>query len=150
MESLATLLAAGAKGAPAVSPERDREIVAALDTLYQAAVERNDAETMGLILDERMSLVTGNGSVYSREDILQSARDRDDEYERQVEDAGAQIVRLWGDCAVVTARLWLKGTNRANAAQFDRRLWFSDTYVRTAQGWRYAFGQSSLDLPPQA
>ena len=29
----------------------------------------------------------------------------------------------------------------------DRTLWFSDTYVRTAQGWRYAFGQASLALP---
>lgn len=25
--------------------------------------------------------------------------------------------------------------------------WFSDTYVRTATGWRYVFGQSSMPLP---
>jgi hypothetical protein len=30
---------------------------------------------------------------------------------------------------------------------FNRRLWFSDTYVRTAAGWRYFFGQASLRLP---
>jgi hypothetical protein len=33
-------------------------------------------------------------------------------------------------------------------APFDRRLWFTDTYVRTLLGWRYAFGQASLSLPP--
>jgi hypothetical protein len=49
------------------------------------------------------------------------------------------------DTAIVTARLWLKGTH--NGAPFDRRLWFSDTYVRTPEGWRYAFGQASLSLP---
>jgi hypothetical protein len=45
----------------------------------------------------------------------------------------------------VTAKLWLKGTQQGKA--FDRRLWFSDTYVRTPGGWRYAFGQASLALP---
>jgi hypothetical protein len=48
-------------------------------------------------------------------------------------------VRVWGDAAVVTARLWVKGVS--GGAPFDRRLWFSDTYVRTRKGWRYLFGQ---------
>ena len=43
-----------------------------------------------------------------------------------------------GDTAVVTARLWVKGVSSGRA--FNRRLWFSDTYVRTGDGWRYAFG----------
>jgi hypothetical protein len=60
----------------------------------------------------------------------------------------AAVVRVWGDTAVVTARLWLKGMS--GDQPFERRLWFSDTYVRTASGWRYAFGQASLPLPPQA
>ena len=47
--------------------------------------------------------------------------------------------------AVVTAKLWLKGASDGKA--FDRKLWFSDTYVRTPTGWRYAFGQASLSLP---
>jgi len=34
-----------------------------------------------------------------------------------------------------------------DGAAFDRRLWFSDTYVRTPQGWKYVFGQASLRLP---
>jgi hypothetical protein len=46
----------------------------------------------------------------------------------------------------VTAKLWLKGTG--GGKPIDKKLWFSDTYVRTAGGWRYAFGQASLSLPP--
>lgn len=142
--ALTTLLAAGAAHA---SPEEDRATVAALDTGYQAAVERNDAETMARILHPDMVLVVGRGVVYTREELLRSARERDIEYEHQVEDEGTQIVRLYGrDTAIVTARLWLKGTPREGEA-FDRRLWFSDTYVRTPEGWRYAFGQSSISLP---
>jgi hypothetical protein len=31
----------------------------------------------------------------------------------------------------------------------DVRLWFSDTYVRTPEGWRYFVGQASLHLPDE-
>lgn len=142
--ALTALLSADAAHA---SPEEDRAIVAALDTEYQAAVERNDAETMARILHPDMILVVGRGMVYTRADLLRSARERELEYERQVEDEGTQVVRLYGkDTAIVTARLWLKGVTREGEA-FDRRLWFSDTYVRTPEGWRYAFGQSSISLP---
>ena len=43
-------------------------------------------------------------------------------------------MRVWGDTAVVTALLWIKGTQGSQS--FERKLWFSDTYVRTAKGWR--------------
>jgi ketosteroid isomerase-like protein len=65
-----------------------------------------------------------------------------------VEEPGTQKVRVWGDTAVVTAKLWLKGTSGGKA--IDKKLWFSDTYVRTPQGWKYAFAQSSMDLPKTA
>ena len=127
---------------------QDRATVAALDTEYQAAVERNDAEAMARILHPDMILVIGRGLVFTREDLLRSAREQEYTYEHQVEEEGTQIVRLYGDdTAIVTAVLWLKGTGPLGP--FDRRLWFSDTYVRTPEGWRYAFGQSSINLPPQ-
>lgn len=143
--AFALLLTAGAAHA---SSDEDRRTIAALDTAYQAAVERNDSETMARILHPDMILVVGAGAVYTREDLLRSAREEDIIYERQVEDEGTQIVRLYGeDTAIVTALLWLKGASKEGQA-FDRRLWFSDTYVRTSEGWRYAFGQASISLPP--
>ncbi len=99
----------------------DRKIVADLDTQYQLAVKNNDAATMDRILADDFVLVTGRG--------------KDTQ----------QTVRVWGDTAVVTALLWVKGTDAGKP--FDYKLWFSDTYVRTARGWRYAFGQASLPLP---
>lgn len=129
-------------------PAQDRATVAALDTEYQAAVERNDAEAMARILHPDMILVIGRGLVFTREDLLRSAREQEYTYEHQVEEEGTQVVRLYGeDTAIVTALLWLKGTGPQGP--FDRRLWFSDTYVRTPEGWRYAFGQSSINLSPQ-
>jgi ketosteroid isomerase-like protein len=136
-----------APGVSLASPEEDRAEVAAIDTKYQAAVERNDAQTMAQILDENFVLVLGTGKTHTRDDLLEAARTGRIKYEHQVEDSGTQTVRVWGDTAVVTARLYLKGTN--DGVAFERRLWFSDTYVRTPKGWRYAFGQASIALPPE-
>ena len=141
---VATLALAGATGIVSASAEDDRRTVAALDTEYQAAVKRNDAKTMARILDERFVLVLGSGKSYTRAELLDSATGGKTVYEQQDEEPGTQAVRVFGDTAVVTALLWLKGTN--DGKPFERRLWFSDTYVRTPHGWRYVFGQASLPL----
>jgi ketosteroid isomerase-like protein len=132
-------------GKAQATPADDLKTVAALDTQYQAAVKANDADTMAKILDPDFTLVIGNGTAFSTKDLLDSARNRDAIYEHQEEDAGTQTVRVWGDTAVVTAKLWLKGMRGEKL--FERRLWFSDTYRRTSTGWRYVFGQASLALP---
>jgi ketosteroid isomerase-like protein len=121
----------------------DQKSVAALDTQYQSAVKKNDAPTMDRLLADDFILVTGSGKIYTKADLLDEARSGGVSYERQ--DDSAQTVRVWGDTAVITAKLVEKGTE--NGRPFDRTVWFSDTYVRAPNGWRYVFGQSSLPLP---
>ena len=123
----------------------DAQQVADLDTRYQAAVEANDAATMAGILHPQFELVLGDGRRFTRDQLLHGARVRESVYERQVEDTGTQTVRVVGDTAIVTARLWSRG--QGPRGPFEYRLWFSDTYVRTPEGWRYLFGQASLPLP---
>jgi uncharacterized protein (TIGR02246 family) len=127
------------------SPEEDAKAVAALDTKYQAAVKANDAQTMDRILADDFVLVTGRGKIFSKADLIESARKKEVTYESQDEEPGSQKVRVWGDTAVVTALLWIKSVQEGKPA--DYKLWFSDTYVRTPTGWRYVFGQASLPLP---
>jgi ketosteroid isomerase-like protein len=121
----------------------DRNTVAALDTEYQAAVKNNDADTMNRILADDFVVVTGTGKIYTKADLLDMARTKRVQYEHQ-EDAN-KTVRVWGDTAVVTATIWLKGVDRGEP--FDWHVWFSDTYVRTPSGWRYVHGQASLPMP---
>jgi ketosteroid isomerase-like protein len=115
----------------------DQKTVAALDTEYQAAVKNNDADTMDRILADDFVLVRGTGQTYTKADLLRMARTRRIQYQHQ-EDS-EQTVRVWGQTAVVTAKLWAKGTDEGTAFEFV--VWFSDTYVRTAAGWRYVLGQ---------
>jgi ketosteroid isomerase-like protein len=127
-------------------PSVEREI-ARLDTEYQAAVEKNDWQAMDRILHPDFTLVIGSGKVFSRADLIDSARNPQRIYDQQVEMPGTQQVRVFGkDTAVVTALLWLKGRVVKDGSEFDYKLWFSDTYVRTPDGWKYAFGQASRPL----
>lgn len=118
--------------------------IAALDTEYQAAVERNDAAGMDRILADDFVLVTGRGKVFTKEDLLEEARSGRVQYEFQRD--SQQTVRVWGDTAVITAFLAAKGSD--NGEPFDYQLWFSDTYVRTDAGWKYVFGQASARQAP--
>lgn len=130
---------------PAKAATDDAKIVADLDTRYQLAVKQNDAATMDRILHDDFVLVLGNGVTANKAHLLKNARDKKYVYELQDEEPGTQTVRVYGDSAIVTAKLLLKATTGTTVVQ--HKLWFSDTYVRTPSGWRYAFGQASLPLP---
>jgi ketosteroid isomerase-like protein len=117
--------------------------VAALDIQYQKAVKNNDVPTMDRILADNFVLVTGRGQTQTKGDLLKESGSGTITYEHQ-EDTN-RTVRVWGDTAVVTALLWVKGAEKGKS--FDYKLWFSDVYVRTTTGWRYVFGQASLRLP---
>ena len=110
------ILATAAHGAGASAAD-DRKAVSALDTEYQAAVKVNDAATMARILADDFVLVTGSGKTYTKADMLNDANG-DTIYEHNDEDV--QTVRVWSDTAVVTAKLWEKGTD--NGKSFDHKL----------------------------
>jgi ketosteroid isomerase-like protein len=117
--------------------------VAALDIDYQSAVERNDAATMARILADDFTLVTGAGKRYSKADLIAEARSGETVYE--IQRASERSAKAWGHTVVVTALLHAKGKTEGKV--FEYWVWYSDTYVRFADGWRYVFGQSSLPLP---
>ena len=140
----ALVVLAGVGVAVAVSGhDDDQKAVAQLDVEYQRAVEQNDAKTMARILADDFVLVVGNGSIYTKSDLLKDAASGKTRYEHQVD--SDRTVRVWGDTAVVTAKLWSKGLE--DGRQVDYTLWFSDVYVRKVTGWTYVFGQASLPLP---
>ncbi|GAB2846877.1 hypothetical protein GCM10027277_13610 [Pseudoduganella ginsengisoli] len=143
---LATALLALQLGFAHAAPS-DADTVAALDIAYQDAVKRNDADTMARIVHDDFTLVNGKGVVTRKAALLDEAIKQTVRYEHQEVIDQSRQVRVLGDTAVVTAKLWIKGTF-ANGGAIDKVLWFSDTYVRTPQGWKYYFGQASLALPP--
>ena len=127
-------------------PAEDEKTVSRLDREYQLAVKNHDLATIKRIHADDMILVVGSGKVITGAQLEEEARKAETRYEQQDEVEGTQKVRVWGDTAVVTALLWIKGSSPARGA-FDYKVWFSDTYVRIEGRWRYAFGQASIALP---
>lgn len=127
----------------AANREDDQKTLAKLDTDYQRAVEQNDTKTMARILADDFILVEGDGTVSTKAALLKDAASGNTKYEHQVD--SDRTIRVWGDTAVVTAKLWAKGLE--DGKQVDYHMWFSDTYIRKPTGWSYVFGQASLALP---
>lgn len=125
--------------------DKVKKIIVELDRAYQEAVKNNDAKTMARILADDFVLVTGKGKLFSKEDLLKEAREGKTIYDRQ-EDS-EQTVRVWGDTAIITALLWAKGAS--DSKSFEYKLWFSDVYKRTPNGWRYVFAQAAQPLPKE-
>jgi ketosteroid isomerase-like protein len=128
---------------PPSSRATDAETVVQLDSEYQSAVARSDAAVMDRILAEDFLLVTGSGKRFTKAELLAEARDGRIVYELQQDEN--QTVRVWGETAVITALLSAKGTE--DGKPFAYRVWFSDTYARFPDGWKYVYGQSGARLP---
>lgn len=122
---------------------RDAEVIIALDQQYQDAVFRNDADSIERLLPEDFALVTGRGKVVRKADLVREARTELAHYQRQHDTQ--QSVRFIGDIAVISALLHVRG--REGGRPVNYRLWFSDVYLCTPEGWRYSFAQSSIPLP---
>ena len=121
------------------SKSDDAKTVAALDTEYQVAVAKNDFATMDRLLADNFILISSKGKTYTKQDLLDEARSGRIQYDRQ--DDSEQTVRVFGDTAVITAKLFAKGVE--DGKPFEYTVWFSDTYSRTATGWKYVFGQAA-------
>ena len=141
-------LGAFAMSTATAGPAEDEKTIAELDRQYQHAVKVHDVAAIERIHADDMVLVLGSGRVVTGKELEENARKAAVKYEQQDEIPGSQKVRVWGDTGVVTAQLWIQGSD-ARRGSFDYKLWFSDTYVRIGGRWRYAFGQASLPLPKE-
>jgi ketosteroid isomerase-like protein len=121
----------------------DEVTVAELDRRFQAAVKTNDKKTIDAILADDYILILGNGRTESKAEAMRHAREGLTIYELQ--DESEKSVRVTGNTAVVTAKLRIKGQREGHP--IDYTLWYSDTYVRRGDVWKYWVGQSSLPLP---
>ncbi len=114
-------------------------MVSALDTRYQKAVETSDAAAMDGLLADGFVLVDGDGDAHPKAELVAEAKAGKNHYSLQ--DDVERTVRVFGDTAIVTAKLRAKG--REGAEDVDYTLWFSATWARGHAGWRCLFVQTS-------
>lgn len=116
----------------------DEQTILQLDSEFQNAVKHNDVTTLDRIVAENYVLKSSLGNTYNKADLLAEARSG--RYVYEIQDDSEQSVHIWGDTAVITAKLHAKGTE--DGKPFDYTLTFTDTYARTPSGWKYVFAQA--------
>ena len=103
------------------------------------AFEAGDAARLREGLDERFTLVDSSGQVTGFAQVLAEVQRREPAYD--VFRNHGQSVRLHGDAAVVIGTTSVEG--RLNGEAFAARFRFTDTWIRTAAGWKMAASHAS-------
>jgi ketosteroid isomerase-like protein len=139
------LLASTLLASPAIHASESDDVAAILQVERDtcAAFEREDAQWLARHLHPTFTLTSSTGKVTTREDEvadLQSGTKYDVFRNRDSK------VRLYGDAAVVTGITEVGGNS--DGQPYALEFQFTDTYVRTPEGWSMVASHASK-LPPK-
>jgi ketosteroid isomerase-like protein len=107
---------------------------------WNEAIVANDAEAIGRFAEPDWVFVGENGIVSGAQflDSVAKGRVTHDFMTSDVHD-----VRIYGDVAVVTARVHNSGTFEGNPCQLEE--WSTDVFIRRTDGWRCALTHLTPD-----
>ena len=118
---------------------RDTREILRVESALCRAFEAGDAARLREGLDARFTLVDSSGEVSGLEHVLGEVQRREPAY--TVFRNHDQSVRLYGDSAVVIGITSVEGRSQGEA--FAGRFRFTDTWVRTAAGWKMVASHAS-------
>jgi ketosteroid isomerase-like protein len=138
--ALALLVPVIALSAKPSAESEIRRVEAALCLAFQDG----DADTLRRDLDPTFTLVDSRGNVTDFAQNIAEVEKRDPLYsEFRNHD---QVVRVYGDSAIVTGITSVKGTSGGEAFAADFR--FTDTWVHRKDGWKLAASHASRIAAP--
>jgi ketosteroid isomerase-like protein len=118
----------------------DETKIIALENLWNQMQLNHDAEAMGKLLDEDFVFTDYDGTVMSKEQFLESIRDKS--YQLTVEASENMKLHRHGDTVVVIGATHEKGTYKGKPYQHQGR--FTDTWMKKNGQWLCIASQLSL------
>jgi uncharacterized protein (TIGR02246 family) len=118
----------------------EAEVRKLMDTA-QAALAKNDADTMATIYADNYMLVNLDGSVQTKAERLASLRSGEAKYSSFIYSEPNIRITPGGDEAVVIAKLALKGVFRGKPTDGDYRV--TQVYSKTKDGWKQISAQAT-------
>lgn len=115
------------------SAASDAESFSSLLTEWNEAIVANDPEAIGRFAEPDWVFVGENG-IFPGDQFLDSVAKGRVTHDFMTSDV--HDVRVYGDVAIVTARVRNSGTFEGNPFQLDE--WSTDVFIRRADGWRCA------------
>ncbi|MGH9209260.1 MAG: nuclear transport factor 2 family protein [Acidimicrobiales bacterium] len=115
------------------SAASDAESFSTLLAAWNEAIVANDPEEIGRFAEPDWVFVGENG-IFPGDQFLDSVAKGQVTHDFMTSDV--HDVRVYGDVAIVTARVRNSGTFEGNPFQLDE--WSTDVFIRRADGWRCA------------
>jgi ketosteroid isomerase-like protein len=137
---LLLVLASLALGQGISRAQGDETKIIALENLWNQMQLNHDAEAMGKLLDEDFVFTDYDGTVMSKEQFLESIRDKS--YQLTVEASENMKLHRHGDTVVVVGATHEKGTFKGKPYQHQGR--FTDTWMKKNGQWLCIASQLSL------
>jgi ketosteroid isomerase-like protein len=120
---------AGCTSAPARDPVESE--LRALESRWNEAIVRKDTAVLGRILGDDFVIITADGQIGSKSQLLEVVAAPDAVIDPFVtEDVK---VRVYGDAAVLTGRFTQTGTYKGR--RFESRCLYTDVYAKRGQQW---------------
>jgi len=139
LAACAVLALAGTLSANAAAPSDEGTRLRSLERDLNRAIATRDTRRVAEMLTDDWILVTGNGRVKSKADVL--AEIVIPELEFQDNETRDVMVRVWGDTAVITGTLHQR--YRLRGTQENVTLRYTDTWTRFGDSWRQVSGHAS-------
>jgi len=118
---------------------KEKEVIIADKTLNQLIVEHKSDEAQKYYNDDFL-LTTSSGSFITKEGILKEISSPDLQFE--INETSEVKVRVHGSTAVLTGVLHQK--YKYHQKQFDFKLYVTDTWIETENGWELLSGHATL------
>lgn len=119
--------------------------VAKLDRQYFDAYLANDAAAVGKFEDEGIVIINPDGTTSTRQQDVGSLKSGELKFTGGSYDEAQ--VRVFGDAAVVTGRITVKGTYKGQDIAGSYR--FTDVFARRGGHWVVVASQSTMIPPPK-
>lgn len=130
MKRLLILVLAFSLSSASAQSSTERE-VQALSAKKFGWLVRRQADSLSLILDEKVQYIHSNGWIQNRQEILDDMRSGKLVYQNvAVKDTQ---VRIYGKTAIVTGLGTFEGINSGTAFKMDLR--YTEVYTSSATGW---------------
>ncbi len=127
--------------APAVDIAGAEAEIKKLRETAEAALGKNDADTMEKIYADNYMLVTIDGSVQTRAERLAALRSGDVKYTAFAYGEANTRVNPEGTGAIVIGKLTMKGTSKGKPIDGEYRV--TQVYAKTKDGWKQVGGQAT-------
>ncbi len=118
----------------------DSSAIIAQDQQLNRLISAGDAKAAAPIYLDEFVLTTSRGTSKTKQDVVAEIGSAGLHFE--VNETSGVVIHQHGDTAVLTGTLHQRGVYHDKA--FDSTLHVTDTWVRTAHGWRLLAGHASV------